>query len=132
MRETKTRIVVYIEAGAQGAPAGIAGKFLQLRWRGQEHLIFSQAALDGYHTQILARFLEESDIPHHRTGKQALVVDSPDIVVIGGGRFRVDQGGATLDLWDNSQAFGRFDERGLAGRIAAADHPWKRFSVNVA
>lgn len=132
VRETETRIVVYTEAGSEGASPGIAGKFLQLRWRGLEHLIFSPAALHGYHAQILARFLEDRGIPHHRTGDQSLAVDSPDLDVIGGGRFRVDQGGTTLYLWDNSQAFGRFDERGLAGRIAAADHPWNRLSIRIA
>jgi hypothetical protein len=51
---------------------------------------------------------------------------------VGGGRFRVDLERGTLDLWDDSHAYGRFDERGLAARFAAAEHPWRGLVLRIA
>lgn len=114
-------------------PAGGAGpregKFVQLEWRGREYLLFAPKALHDYHNQILGRFLAEQGIAHHWASLQTLVVDDPDLVILGGGRFRADPQAASLSLWDNSQAYGRFREAGLAGRIAAAAHPWSGYTV---
>lgn len=107
------------------------GKFLQLYWQGLEHLIFSDATMHGYHNQILARFAAEEGLSCHWVTAEQLELKHPDLEVLGGGRFRLDPLAGTLDLWDNSQAYGRFREQGLAERIAAAGPPWSDLRVSI-
>ncbi|MGA7800895.1 MAG: hypothetical protein WCC36_08790 [Gammaproteobacteria bacterium] len=121
-----TIIVVYQTAPA---PPVQEGKFLQLRLQGREYLVFAPFALFRYHNQLLARFLADRNLPHRWATPQRLVVDAADLDVYGGGRFRADAASGILRLWDNSQAYGRFREPGLAERIAAAGHRWSGFRV---
>ncbi len=116
-----------------GAPLSTAygGKFLQIRLHGQEYLLCSPSALHNYHSQILARFLEEAQIPHRLADEQTLELDAPELAVLGGGRFEVDPQAKTLSLWGHSQAYGRFEEHRLAQRIAAAVHPWSKLQVHI-
>jgi len=107
------------------------GKFLQLMWRGQEYLIFAPSGLHRYHNQILAHFLTDNTISHRWVTQERLEFAHPALVVIGGGRFRVSTEEKTLALWDDSQAYGRFQAPGLADKIAAAGHPWSRFTIRV-
>lgn len=110
----------------------IEGKFLQLVLRGVEYLVFAPASLHRYHNQILAQFCADRGIPHRWVTDERLEVDSPQLAVLGGGRFRADTVQRRLELWDNSQAYGRFDERGLAAKIAAAKHSWRTYVVTIA
>lgn len=128
-----TEIVVLNDPDAAATPAASTqeGKFLQLVLRGKEYLVFAPKSLHRYHNQILAHFLSDRAIPHEWIAEQELKVFEPDVQVMGGGRFRADFENATLDLWDNSQAYGRFDDRDLAAGIAQADHPWNRLSVHI-
>ncbi len=113
-------------------PARMEGKFLQLRLDGQEWLVFAPRARHRYHNQILAELLGERGTPYvWEDGRTVLGFHDPGVEVIGGGRFAADTEAGTLLLWDDSRAYGRFDERGLAGRIAAAGHPWSRFAVTI-
>jgi len=107
------------------------GKFLQLMWRGQEYLIFAPSELHRYHNQILAHFLTDNAVPHRWVTRERLEFAHPALVVIGGGRFRVSTGEEALALWDDSQVYGRFQAPGLMDKIAAAGHPWSRFTVRV-
>lgn len=104
------------------------GKFLQLVLDGVEHLVFAPSNQHGYHSQILERFLDERGIACRWDG-QALRVDHPGLKVIGGGRFRLEQAKGALELWDNSQAYGRFDDAGIAEGLRAAAGPWSGLSV---
>ena len=107
------------------------GKFLQLIWREREYLVFASSEIHRYHNQILAHFLTDSAIPHRWVTRETLEFAHPALNVIGGGRFRVDTGERSLALWDDSQAYGRFQTSGLTDRIAASAHPWSHFTVNV-
>lgn len=107
------------------------GKFLQFILHGQQYLIFASSELHRFHNQILAHFLTDRNIPHHWAGNQVLEIESPDLTVIGGGKFRVNTKNKTVELWDNSQAYGRFDERGLPEQIASVGHPWSNFSIRI-
>lgn len=127
----KIVILVYPPPGGAPEPRAYEGKFLQLVLRDTEYLVFAPRALHRFHNQILAGFLAERDIPSRWIGEQTLEVNAPDLAVIGGGRFRVDNDTGTLELWDNSQAYGRFEERGLPGKIAAAGHRWGRYRVKI-
>jgi hypothetical protein len=103
------------------------GKFVQLRLGDLEYLVFAPKQLAQFHNQILARFLADRDIEHHWVSDQSLAFEHDTLRVIGGGRFRLEPSAQSLALWDNSRAYGRFDERGLAARIKAAGH---RFSAH--
>jgi hypothetical protein len=107
------------------------GKFLQLVWCGDEYLVFAPAATFRFHNQILARFLSEHGVDHRWRDEETLEFDTDRIEIGGGGRFRVDASTRTLELWDNSQAYGRFAASGLAGRIAAAGHAWSGYRVDI-
>lgn len=107
------------------------GKFVQLVLRGREYLVFAPRELHRFHNQILGQFLAERSLPHRWSGEQALEIKAPELAVIGGGKFRVNTETKTLELWDNSQVYGRFDDRGLAERISAADHPWSGYALQI-
>ena len=122
---TQTVILSYLAAGDG------EGKFIQFMLSGREYLVFAPRELHRFHNQILAHFLADRNLPHRWSGDQVLEVKAPDLAVIGGGKFRVSAKTKTLELWDNSQVYGRFDARGLAGRIGAADHPWSGYSIRI-
>jgi len=107
----------------------VLGKFVQFRWRGIEYLLFATKAEHRFHNQMLARFLDEHGLPHRWVDDETLEIEADDLAVIGGGRFRFEREGNLLELWDNSQAYGRFDEERLAERIQAAGHPWSSAAV---
>ncbi len=127
----ETVIVTYPHPDEQTDQSESAGKFLQLVLRGREYLIFAPFELHRYHNQILAHFLEEKNIPHRWTGKEKLEINDSGLEVVGGGRFHSDAGRKTLDLWDDSQVYGRFDERGLPEKIARAGHAWSNCKINI-
>jgi hypothetical protein len=116
---------------AQDTGLGGQGKFIQFRWRGQEYLAFAPFEIHRYHNQILGHFLQEQGIAHRWLDRQRLAIDDPGLRVIGGGRFRLDLTRRSLELWDDSQAYGRFDELGLADKIARAGKPWSGLRIEV-
>ena len=105
------------------------GKFIQFMLGEREYLVFAPFSLHLYHNQILAQFVQENDIAHRWIRRETLAVDDPELRVVGGGRFHVDEQRGVLKLSDNSQAYGRFDERGMAEKIAASNHAWSRYKV---
>lgn len=120
---------------APGDPAGASefqGKFIQLTRRGKQYLIFAVAPLHRFHSQILAHFAADRNIAHRWAGDQILEIKSPELTVLGGGKFRVNTTDRTLELWDSSQAYGRFGDRGLPEAIASAGHAWSGFEIRIA
>ena len=126
---TSPTIVTY---GIDADAASAEGKFLQLRLHGREHLVFAAKHLDRFHNQILARFLAERGIVHRWSDEQSLEYDRNAVEIVGGGRFRFDTAANTLALWDNSQAYGRFDSRNLDERIRAGNHRFANLAVEIA
>ena len=112
--------------------APLEGKFLQLRWAGRAYLLFASAEEHRYHNQILGRFLSEQGIPHRWEGVEDLVVDHPELSIIGGGRFRLDLLTKQLRVWDASSVYGCFDGPVLSPQLAAADPPWQGLVLSVA
>jgi hypothetical protein len=110
----------------------LVGKFLQLRWAGRAYLLVAAADEHRYHNQILGRFLSEQGIPHRWEGAENLVVDDPELSIMGGGRFRLDLRIRTLRVWDASSVYGRFDASALPEQLAAADTPWQGLTLSVA
>jgi hypothetical protein len=124
-----TGIQVYLPPGGAPSASTLEGKFLQISWRGRDHLLFAPKGLHRYHNQMLAQFLAEHGIAHRWASEQRLDVDDPGLEIHGGGRFRVDAVRRELALWDNSQAYGRFDAERAVRAIAAADHVWSGYRV---
>ncbi|HYA39478.1 MAG TPA: hypothetical protein VEI74_14520 [Candidatus Methylomirabilis sp.] len=122
---TKTIILSYLASGNG------EGKFIQFTLGGREYLVFAPRELHRFHNQILAHFLAERRLPHRWNNEHLLEIEAPDLTVIGGGKFRVNTEMKTLKLWDDSQIYGRFDERGLAQRIGTADHPWSGYLIQI-
>jgi hypothetical protein len=122
-------LVIGCPEGTPAAPR--AGKFLQLSIAGEPVLVFACAEAHQYHSQILSAFVATTGVPHHWEGEALLVVDDPTVTVGGGGRFRADPAARILDLWDDSKAYGRFQEEGIAAQVASAAHPWSGFRVRV-
>ena len=125
-------IITYPAAPDTPVTARIEGKFVQLRLKNEEYLVFAEAGLHRFHNQILAQFLTDRGLPHRWRDDQTLEVDLPEFAVSGGGRFRADPETRTLELWNSSQAYGRFEERGLPEKIAAAGHAWSGFTIRIA
>ena len=113
------------------AQSPVEGKFVQLSWGREDYLLFAASAELRYHNQILARFLSERGIPHHWEDDGRLAFDHPELVVVGGGRFRLDSGEGTLRVWDASGVYGRFDEAALSAQIAAVGGPWDGLVLSV-
>lgn len=111
------------------ADNGREGKVLMLRWRRREYWLVSVPDDHRYHNQMLARFCTDNAIAHHWASETELVVEDSDLETLGGGRYRIE--GERLVLWDDSQAYGRFPENGLAGKPAGAMPPWSRFSLDI-
>ena len=127
------RTVILFYPATDGPPvsAEYRGKFLQLTLGGTQYLIFAPAELYRFHNQILTHFASDRNIAYRWLDDQTLEINSPDLVVIGGGKFRIDTAGKTLVLWDSSQAYGRFDARDLPEAIASAGHPWSDFDIHI-
>jgi hypothetical protein len=107
------------------------GKFLQLNLVAQDYILFATVTDCRYHNQILARFLSKQGIPHCWEREAKLVVDYPELAVIGGGRFRLDLMRETLHVWDESSVYGRFDASWLVVQLIAAGPPWERLVLSV-
>jgi len=129
---TPTVILFYSATAGASDTGEHRGKFLQLILSGKQYLLFAPAELHRFHNQILARFAADRNMAHRWVNDQELEVKSPELTVIGGGKFRADTANRTLELWDNSQAYGRFDAHGLPEAIASAGHPWSGFDIRIA
>jgi hypothetical protein len=125
----RTRILTYPKLSDD--ETSLEGKFVQLEWAGREYLLFAAADELRYHNQLLGRFLSEQGIPHRWEDSQSLIVDHPELRVVGGGRFRLDLQTSTLRVWDASGVYGRFDASALSAQLAAADPPWRGLAVSV-
>ena len=126
----RTLILTYPREIDDQAP--LEGKFLQLLWAGRTYLLFASAEEHRYHNQILGRFLSAQGIPHHWEGVENLLLDHPELSVIGGRRFRLDLLTKQLRVWDASSVYGRFDASALSVQHAAADPHWQGLVLSVA
>jgi hypothetical protein len=130
-REPASVIIVNYSLPTTGEPGESQGKFVQLYWLNEEYLVFAPRDLYGYHVQILSRFLDDRQIPYKWLDSQQLLVKDSRLNVVGGGKFVLNPARQALKLWDNSQAFGRFEEAGIIQRISETFHPWHSFEISV-
>jgi len=125
------RIVAYPDIQTLVAPPGSSGKFVQFRWRGVEYLLFATRDQHRFHNQMLARFLEQHGLPHRWSDDETLEINTDELQVTGGGRFHIEPGHQQLELSDNSQAYGRFDETDIEEKIRTAESLLSRYSITV-
>lgn len=125
------QLVVYADVGV-GLPASVSeGKFVQIVVENREYLVFAPFVRHRFHNQILAEFLDARGIPTIWASQSELVFCSTGLKVLGGGRYRADPESRVLKLWDESTAYGRFYEQGLAQRLRASEHPWSGFRLEI-
>jgi hypothetical protein len=125
------QLIVYADVGVGLAASVSEGKFVQVVLEHQEYLVFAPFARHRFHSQILAEFLEANEILVIWASQSELVFCSPGLRVLGGGRFRADPESRVLKLWDESTAYGRFHEQGLAERLEASEHPWSEYLLEI-
>ncbi len=111
------------------ATEAVEGKFVLLTWRGQPYLLFASAAQHRYHNQMVAQFLGQHGIRKHWIGGDRLEWDDPELVVEGGGRFRLDPEARSLSLWDRSTAYGPFDAVKAHMALAGEGSPWRGYTI---
>lgn len=107
------------------------GKFVQFVWGGEEYLVFGPFSKFTFHIDILSRFLDDSEIPYKRLDSDHLLIKDSVFNVLGGGRFRLNPQEKVLELYDNSQVYGRFEEFELGKKIANAAHVWSEFDIRI-
>ncbi len=115
----------YAEMLRQDVPSMRSGKFVQIRDEeaGREYLVLSPKGLSAYHANIVERFCSRGrEIAGcYNPRKDSFRISDSSWNVIGGGVWTIDAKNMTLDLSGISQAYGRFDPRGLKDRILALD-----------
>lgn len=125
------KIITYPPFDQLEALNEIEGKFVQFSWRGIQYLVFATKDEHRFHNQMLAHFLSDHGLPYRWSDAETLEIGADDLTVLGGGRFRFLLQNRRLQLWDDSQAYGRFSESGLAESIHAAGHPWSDATVEI-
>jgi hypothetical protein len=119
----KIVVVDYSELSHSGMPKAAVtskqnGKFVQLRHKDTEYLVFSPRELASYHADIVERFCREKEIPgvYDASGKR-FVINDPAWVIVGGGKFEIDKTEKYILMYNNSMAYGRFESKGLKDKI---------------
>jgi hypothetical protein len=99
-------------------PAGSSGKFVQIRNKTTEYLVFAPKECASYHADIAERFCREKGLRGSRNGEgKRFDIHEPTWVVVGGGKFELDKKKKHIRLYGNSLVYGRFDSRGLRDKI---------------
>jgi len=105
-----------------GLPDRYSGKFVQIRKRATEYLVFSSKSFDRFHADIVERFCTERGIPGvYDSQNKIFEILDPEWVVRGGGKFEKDRKQKTLHLYDDSMAYGKFEKKGLREKILSLD-----------
>ncbi|GAB4489895.1 MAG: hypothetical protein OHK006_22080 [Thermodesulfovibrionales bacterium] len=109
-------------AGASAdCPPESYGKFIQVRNSRSEYLVCALTTAMPYHANIAERFFSTQGVPGRFNAKRDFfeVADS-GWTVVGGGVWRLTAQEQTLTLSGSSQAYGRFEARGLQENIRRA------------
>ncbi len=115
-------VIYYRDVAKTDPPAVRKGKFVQLRHDDTEYLVFSPKEYSPYHSDIIERFCRERSIDGaYKEGKKRFDIHDSDWVVQGGGKFEIDETKRHIRFYDNSMAYGRFDERGLEEKVLQTD-----------
>jgi hypothetical protein len=108
----------YRDLAGTDLPDRYEGKFVQIRKGATEYLVFSSKVFTRFHADIVERFCSDREIPgiYHSQNKSFEILD-PAWVVKGGGKFERDREKKLLHLYDDSMAYGKFENYGLKEKI---------------
>ncbi len=126
---TASRVIIidysmkyYADVARAAMPAARNGKFVQLRHGDTEYLVLSPKEFSPYHADILERFCRERSIDGaYQEGKKRFDIRDAEWVIRGGGKFEIDETKRYIRFYDNSMAYGRFEARGLKGKVRRSD-----------
>ena len=106
------------------------GKFVQIRDKDTEYLVFSPQGFSSYHADIVERFCDSMKIQGvYNKEHYSYKIHTPGWIVVGGGKWIVNQKDKTLYLFDDSGAYGKFDTSGLGERIKNNSSSFYDYSV---
>ena len=101
-------------------PPVVIGKFVQVRHGPRTYVVFSPKAFTKYHSHIVERFCGERGLDGSWDVRgERFAIDDASWQIIGGGKFDRDAGKKLLRLYGDSQAYGKFDGRGLRDMLTA-------------
>ncbi len=99
-------------------PPVISGKFVQIRNEYTEYLVFSPKELTKYHANIVERFCLDKGIEgSHDSERKRYDIHDTAWIIVGGGKFEIDEARKTVRLYDDSMAYGKFDPWGLREKV---------------
>ena len=110
--------IYYSSVAKTPVPDKRTGKFVQIRHNDTEYLVFSPKEFAPYHADIVERFcLEKGLHGSYDSRSKRFDIHDPGWVIVGGGKFEIDKAEKYIRLYDNSMAYGRFDNEGLKEKI---------------
>lgn len=100
-------------------PDRFSGKFVQI-WHGDaEYLVFSPKDFKKYHANIVEYFSNEMNLAGtYNSEQKRFDIFEPEWKIIGGGKFEIDIKERFLRLYDDSMAYGRFNDKDLIERLS--------------
>jgi hypothetical protein len=112
---------LYFTAVAKIAePAVTSGKFVRIRNETADYLIISPKEFTKYHANIVERFCLDKGIEgRYDPQEKRYDITDQSWVILGGGKFTKDANKKVLRLYDDSQAYGKFEKQGLREAINA-------------
>jgi hypothetical protein len=110
----------YTSLAGRPMPAITTGKFVQIRNGNALYLVLSPKELTKYHANIVERFCMDKGIEgNYDTKREKFFIRDQAWQVMGGGKFERDENKKAIKLYDNSMAYGKFDNTGLREMLAA-------------
>jgi hypothetical protein len=104
-------------------PSKRGGNFIQIMDEDTEYLVLSPAGLSSFHANIAERFCLLKGIEGAYTTKRMdkYEIYDPEWIIIGGGKWVIDEKEKRFHLFAESGTYGKFDSRGLRKKILATE-----------
>jgi len=110
----------YPEVAKTAIPPVTKGKFVQIRNKSTFYLVFSPLEFTKYHANIVERFCLDKGIEgSYDPGRKRYDIHDHAWKITGGGKFDLDTDTKAIKFYDNSMAYGRFNEPLLEEMISA-------------
>jgi hypothetical protein len=121
----------YTKIAKTGVPPAISGKFVQIRNESTDYLVFSPKEFTKFHANIVERFCLDKGLEgsYDHEGKRYDISDGA-WVVTGGGKYDLDGKRKSINLYDESLAYGKFQPLGLREKVLAGPE-FSGFTVRI-
>jgi hypothetical protein len=110
----------YSSVAKTPVPDKRTGKFVQIRHNDTEYLVFSPKEFAPYHADLVKQFCSDRGLNgSYDSRSKRFDIHDPGWVIVGGGKYEyeIDKSEKHIRLYDNSLAYGRFDNEGLKEKI---------------